>query len=387
MVERRDPQHLSDDALVTRLDGLVGTYRETTAELLAHIAEMDARKLFRLHACSSMFAYATTRLRLAESTAYKHIHVGRLARRFPVILEMFEAGEVHLSSLLLLAPRLTDENHQALLAEVRNKTKRQVEGLLAERFPKPPVPEAIRKLPAPRAQTGSEDATSADAATPAPDAGKAAALPLRSSTPPPVPNSPSKIEPLAPARFKVEFTADQALVDNIDKAKALLGPRAAGRELNALFALALERLVEDLEKKKFAKTARPREASSKPKPAAGAKRSRHIPNAVKREVVSRDDAQCTYVDDSGNRCPGRWGLEFDHHEVPYARWGEHTTANVRLLCKPHNQLMAEQVFGAETIAAKRARASGKGAAAPAPPEGSAATLRASHTAPPGPNET
>ena len=94
---------LSDDALVAELQRLTRNRRELTAELLAHIAEMDARKLYREHACSSMFRYATERLGMSEASAYKHIQVGRAARLFPYIFELLEAGacdyEVHLQRL------------------------------------------------------------------------------------------------------------------------------------------------------------------------------------------------------------------------------------------------------------------------------------------------
>ena len=91
-------------------------------------------------------------LHLSEAMAYKYIHVGRVARRFPLIFNFLDAGDTHLSNLLLLAPHLTEDNHSQLLSAVRHKSKRDVERLLAERFPKAPVPERIRKLPAPRAE-------------------------------------------------------------------------------------------------------------------------------------------------------------------------------------------------------------------------------------------
>ena len=83
--------------------------------------------------------------------------------------------------------------------------------------------------------------------------------------------------------------------------------------------------------------------------------------------MARDGAQCAFVDDNGNRCQQSWGLEFDHHEVPFARGGLHTTENIRLLCRAHNQLMAELAFGAEHIAAKKAQARGKAGAGSLPP--------------------
>ncbi len=86
---------------------------------------------------------------LCEGAAYKRITAARTARRFPIILEMLADGRLHLSAVCLLAPHLTEENQSSLLDAAIHRSKRGVELLLAERFPKPDVPQSIRKLPAP----------------------------------------------------------------------------------------------------------------------------------------------------------------------------------------------------------------------------------------------
>ena len=52
------------------------------------------------------------------------------------------------------------------------------------------------------------------------------------------------------------------------------------------------------------------------------------------------------------RCPARSDLQFDH-VLEVARGGEATVANLRLLCRAHNQFAAEQAFGTEFMANKR----------------------------------
>src|SRR2546422_5399145 len=81
--------HLSDSALLRDLAALVAQDRATTARLLAHIAECDARRLYLPAAYPSMFAYCVHELRLSEDAAYKRIQAARVARRFPSI---FAAG-------------------------------------------------------------------------------------------------------------------------------------------------------------------------------------------------------------------------------------------------------------------------------------------------------
>src|SRR6186997_2461368 len=58
---------LSDDVLLTRLTEIVARGRRVEAEVIAHIAEVDARRLYLGQACSSMHAYATERLRLSDA--------------------------------------------------------------------------------------------------------------------------------------------------------------------------------------------------------------------------------------------------------------------------------------------------------------------------------
>jgi len=80
--------------------------------------------------------------------------------------------------------------------------------------------------------------------------------------------------------------------------------------------------------------------------------SRHIPEEVKRAVWARDKGQCAFVSKDGHRCEERVGVEYDH-VVPYARGGDSTVSNVRLLCPGHNQFEAERTYGAEFMKQKR----------------------------------
>jgi hypothetical protein len=66
---------------------------------------------------------------------------------------------------------------------------------------------------------------------------------------------------------------------------------------------------------------------------------------VKREVFARDGEQCTYVDEAtGERCKERAFLELDHQQ-PRARGGAPICSNLRVRCRAHNRLHAEECFG------------------------------------------
>src|SRR5262249_43867180 len=81
-------------------------------------------------------------------------------------------------------------------------------------------------------------------------------------------------------------------------------------------------------------------------------RSRYIPVATRDRVTLRDSHRCTYVSPDGLRCTATSGVEVDH-VVPFARGGSNEESNLRLLCRAHNQLMAEREFGRKTIQACR----------------------------------
>ena len=139
--------HLSAPVLLRDLAALVARERTTTAELLAHIAEVDARRLYLPAAYPSMFAYCVGELRLSEDAAFNRIRAGRTARQFPVIFEALAEGRLHLGAVLLRTPYLTPETAEGLLAAATHQSKSEVEQLLAERFPRPDLPARVQAVP------------------------------------------------------------------------------------------------------------------------------------------------------------------------------------------------------------------------------------------------
>jgi len=131
--------HLTDSELEAGLHRIVDEQRVGLADLLSHLGEVDARKLYLGHACSSLFTYCTTCLGFSESESFKRTQAARLARTYPVIFTMVADGKLHLSALNLVAPHLTLENHRELLEAAHGKSKRALQELLAARFARPDV--------------------------------------------------------------------------------------------------------------------------------------------------------------------------------------------------------------------------------------------------------
>jgi hypothetical protein len=151
MPECRLPTHgytlsrVSDDVLLRDLTALVASDRLTTARILAHIAEVDARRLYAPAGYPSMFAFCVEELRLSEDAAYKRIRAARAARRFPALFVAVAEGRLHLAAVCLLAPHLTVENVEELIQAATHRPKSEIETMLARRFPVEgaPVPSGI----------------------------------------------------------------------------------------------------------------------------------------------------------------------------------------------------------------------------------------------------
>ncbi|HEY6726565.1 MAG TPA: hypothetical protein VI197_21165, partial [Polyangiaceae bacterium] len=191
-------------------------------------------------------------------------------------------------------------------------------------------------------------------------------------------------------RYRVEFTASQEYVDLLERARDLLSHAVPNRSLEAVHLRALRLLVERLEKRKYgaprpkpseenapsesastlAEPAEPSTRTQSPESSTSAsttsvagssaapraersKTHAQVPRqrgaaSVRREVRERDGLQCAFVDEFGQRCRETRFLEL-HHELAHALGGRETVGNLRMYCRAHNALAAEQDFGREFI--------------------------------------
>jgi len=202
---------------------------------------------------------------------------------------------------------LNPENAAELFEACSRRSARQVEELLAARFPKPDVRDSIR------------------------------------------------VDPLSADRFAVRFTADAEFLELLERVRALGSHRQPEGDLLPIMKRSLDAHLRELEKTRFAMGRKPRRApralptvESATEPSGDAvgngKRSRHIPAAVAREVYVRDERQCTFVSEGGRRCTARHFIELDHVK-PWAFGGESSATNLRLRCRAHNQESARSQLG------------------------------------------
>lgn len=342
-------QTVSDAELLDSTRALVLRSNTIEADLLAHLTEVEDRKLHLERAFPSMFEYCMEELGMSEGVAANRIYVARLVRRLPLVLEWVRASRIHLSGLRVLAPHLTDTNCAALLAEAAGKSKRDIELLVTRYAPKPPVPTTIRMVPA-RSVTG--PVAHRVQFEPAPTE-LSTSVPFATALTPTAPPPRPKIEPLTPVTFKLTLTIDEALREKVKQAQELMHHRFGHGDLAALIEEALDLLIDKVKKERFGVGRTPRATKPDPVPGEGAEGSphvsRHIPDAIKRTVYERDGRRCTFVSTEGRRCSETRGLELDHLDG-FAITREHSAERIFLRCRPHNEHAAEKMFGREKMA-------------------------------------
>jgi hypothetical protein len=376
-------RRLTDAELVARVEALARREHGDTALLVAHLAELDTRDWFLRSGYSSLFTYCRDTLALSEHESYNRIEVARAARRFPVVLELLSSGAVNLTTVRLLAPHLTPENHASVLESARGKKRSEVEEIVARLAPFPEVPPSIRKLPPPRpawpaplacAPEGQSMApapgfawplgspglpATAASSSPATGAqlaetgGRSQAMPPASRSMPSafVSNAAAPAYPppeyqrqrsgevtaLAPDRYRLQCTIGGTTLEKLRLAQDMLRHAIPSGDEAAILDRAFTALLVELARTRFA-------AAENPQPSRPtAPGSRHVPAEVKRAVWVRDLGRCAFVGTDGRRCNERAFVEF-HHVRPYAAGGDATIGNIQLRCRRHNGYEARTFF-------------------------------------------
>jgi hypothetical protein len=305
---------LTDAELESRVRGLAAAERTATADLLAHLAEMETRDVHLRAGYASLYIYCRDALRLSEGCAKTFVEVARAARRFPIILDLLVEGAVNTTTVRLLAPHLTPENHRGVLESARGKRKLQVEEIAARLSPVPDVPDLVCRLSATATLLG--------------PGGRGTPQATRSPA----------VVPVAPSRYRVQLTLGEHVFEKLRLARDMLRHAVPSGDEAEVVDRALTALLAELARKRFAATPGPRAS------AGTAEGSRHVPADVKRAVWLRDLGRCAFVGESGLRCGERGFVEF-HHVTPFAVGGPATAGNIQLRCRRHNTYEARAYFG------------------------------------------
>ena len=363
-------EQTNSQSLNAKLLRLRASERQIVSEIISCLSEVDRRRVYLECGYPSLFEYCTRGLGYSESAAFRRIAVARSVRQFPQILEHLKSGKINLTTASLVAPHITSDNSQKLIEDVAGKTQNQVKEIVT-----------LLAVEARPDEVMSADSSSGLFPTPVSavvrlETKRKENIKLvvdRTRFSPPLQTEALKTEEDSryfrkqathfdkKLRYELRFSVSRECQRKLDRARVLMSakfPRGASLEET------LEELLDGYVEKQERRTVRAvervstRVASRKlllPELELGSqaesnneRSTRHIPAAVRRQVVERDQGVCAYVSPEGVRCGCEWDVEVDH-VVPFSLGGTHELGNLRLLCRAHNVLMAEKVLGENTM--------------------------------------
>ncbi len=338
---------LKDKELLEKFSVLVKEEKEATASVVAHLAEIDRRKLYAQEGYSSLFNYCVQKYHYSESAAYRRIQAARLYPKFPEILALLKEGRLNLVTLSLIEPHLDQKNGKELIDKILGKSKREVEDILSElSLKKEKTQDSIRRLPMKKAilektaqnftsTGGSEKIGKMDVSQK--EQGAFLEMPLALSD---IANP----EVQETRKVKIEFTAGEEVAKLIERAKELLRHKYPQGKLEDLVREAFELLLEKKDPQRKILRFAQNDPKAKSSQNDRQNNTRYIPQVLQRKVFKRDEGRCSYVSPEGKHCGEKNFLELDH-VYPWSLGGDSTIENLRLLCRTHNQWRSERTFG------------------------------------------
>jgi hypothetical protein len=145
----------------------------------------------------------------------------------------------------------------------------------------------------------------------------------------------------------VQFTASTAFCEKLERLKALMLSSVPDGDLARVLEAAVTEALDRREARRFAKVKTARKTLANTDTAASP--SRYLPAPVRRTSHASDDGRCRFVGAGGRRCGSYRRVEF-HHVVPWARGGDRSPGNIRLMCRTHNAYLAEKDYGEAVMA-------------------------------------
>jgi len=337
--------------LARRLGELAGDERRVQVEFLLHLDEFDRRRAFLELGYGSLWTYCLEVLHLREGSAGRRIGAMKVLRRFPRLAEALGDGRLCLTTLAQLGQVLTEENAEDLLARAAYRTTAEVDHLVASTRPRPVPREGIRRLPEAAATNGSALAgrvpgpsviasTTSDPAGGMGAGGAVRAVGTEEASRAGSAARTAEMRAVSEGQWSLRVTVDRALRDDLETLSMLLSHKMRKGDLAAVLHEAIRCGIEKHGKRQGAvrpaRKVAPRATPPKD-PAA-------IPAEMRRQVWERDQGRCAWTGQDGKRCNSRWQVEVDHLD-PAARGGTARLDRLRLACRLHNFLHAEEVYG------------------------------------------
>jgi 5-methylcytosine-specific restriction endonuclease McrA len=304
---------LSSKELLTNTKSLVAKEREVTSQILWHLREIEARRLFAELGFSSLFDYAVRDLGYSESSANRRISAMRLLKELPQMEQALVEGKLTLSHLSS--------------AQQFFRQERKCEGKSYS---------AAEKLDLLQSLQGTSQRETEKI--------------LVSLSPESLQSRHERVRPITESHSEFKTVISDEILKKLERVRELAAHRLASGTWAEVLELMAEQTIKALDPvrqpKRDAVKAR-RSASPAPEvegsKAVYSSKGRYIPKALKKSVFERAAGQCEYTHE-GRRCSCRNFLQVDHI-VPLGQGGSTSEENIRVLCHAHNQWAAMQSYG------------------------------------------
>ena len=307
-------KYISNDDLLFQTENLVQTERKIMHLVLVHILEIMNRRLYADLGFDSMYTMMTKKYGYSEASAIRRIDAAKLLRSVPEVADRLKSGTLNLSQACLLQKCLeSDANKggatsaaktQEILEKLEDCNGFETRQVLAQEFDMPlKIQDIVR---------------------------------------------PQKDESV---RLEVTFTKEQ--FEELKQAKSFLSHVVHnGSWAEVISALALKLNQSKIGKpNKSPSPVKPKSGSATelknsnlhgPSPAPAARKRTPLSLHLKRQLFAKAQGCCQYTTPDGLRCGSRFQVQIDH--VTPVNWGgPNSMDNLRLLCRTHNLLMAQQM--------------------------------------------
>lgn len=140
-------KNLSDDQLLDNLSRLNSAEVDGVADVLAHLIEVDRRKLYAARGYSSLFEYCVVVLKYCDGSAGRRVNAARCIEKYPELYDLFKRQEITLTTISLISKILTAGNRKTVLNAVCGRRTSEVEKYVASYLPARTIRERIKPLP------------------------------------------------------------------------------------------------------------------------------------------------------------------------------------------------------------------------------------------------
>lgn len=337
---------ITDNELVKQLENLAIKEHDATVQILVCLGELDRRRAFLKLGYSSIYALCTRRLKYSEGAAHRRICSARVIREYPDALKLLETRQVSTTTLAMIQPILRPENSKEILESVAGQSRDVVEKIVAlRRAPTAPRRDTVRAIIVRSLGAGASAITTVNESTEKMNLAERESVKSVQETVAPSPvqsgpaqagtfacegklvNNSKQLPEMPELKYKINF---EVRADIVKKLKRLREIRPY-KNLEELFELLLD---------SYLKRNAPENRRESDKPSVG----RLAPMGLRASVLKRDNYQCSFIGEHGERCKCKSDLQIDH-VYPVALGGRTELGNLRTLCSAHNRYEAKRVLG------------------------------------------